>query len=112
MGCISLITTNVMFVNNSVYFLLLIFSGANIPIDKLPAWMQAISWSLPLTRGIASARLLIGGASFQEVAPLLLGEFLLGLVYVILGYWLFRWFEYQAKARGTLETVNPPQETI
>lgn len=105
MGCISLITTNVMFVNNSVYFLLLIFSGANIPLDQMPYWMQAVAWCLPLTRGIASARMLIDGASFQEVAPLLLGEFLLGVIYVALGYWLFRWFENQAKARGTLETV-------
>jgi len=105
MGCVSLVTTNVMFVNNTVYFLLLIFSGANIPITNLPAWMQTISWGLPLTRGIASARMLISGASLGQVAPLLLGEFLIGIIYVILGYSLFRWFERQAKARGTLETV-------
>jgi ABC-2 type transport system permease protein len=105
MGCVSLVTTNVMFVNNTVYFLLLIFSGANIPITSLPAWMQAISWGLPLTRGIASARLLIAGASFSQVAQLLLGEFLIGMFYVVIGYALFRWFERQAKARGTLETV-------
>jgi ABC-2 type transport system permease protein len=105
MGCISLVTTNVMFVNNSVYFLLLLFSGANIPISSLPPWMQMISWALPLTRGIASARLLIDGASLSDVSRLLAGEFALGVVYVFLGYWLFRWFESQAKARGTLETV-------
>jgi ABC-2 type transport system permease protein len=105
MGCVSLVTTNVMFVNNTVYFLLLIFSGANIPITSLPAWMQAISWGLPLTRGIASARRLIAGASFSQVAQLLLGEFLIGMFYVVIGYALFRWFERQAKARGTLETV-------
>jgi ABC-2 type transport system permease protein len=105
MGCISLVTTNVMFVNNSVYFMLLIFSGANIPLANLPSWMQSISWALPLTRGIASARLLVSGASFAQVAPLLLGEFLLGLVYVTLGYILFRWFERQAKAHGSLETI-------
>lgn len=105
MGCISLITTNVMFVNNTVYFLLLIFSGANIPIDRLPGWMQMIAWGLPLTRGIASARSLIAGGGFSEVVPLLFGELALGLVYITLGYGLFRWFETQAKARGTLETV-------
>ncbi|MEJ2601301.1 MAG: ABC transporter permease, partial [Anaerolineales bacterium] len=105
MGCMSLITLNVMFVNNTVYFLLLIFSGANVPLASLPAWMQAISWALPLTRGIAAARALIGGASLAEVAPLILGEFLLGVFYVFIGYFLFRWFELQAKRRGTLETV-------
>ena len=105
MGCISLITLNVMFINNAVYFGLLIFSGANVPIATLPGVMQAISQALPLTRGIAASRALIGGASFQEVAPLLLGEFSIGVAYVLIGYVLFRWFETQAKKRGTLETV-------
>jgi ABC-2 type transport system permease protein len=105
MGCISLITLNVMFVNNTVYFLLLILSGANVPLASLPAWMRAISQLLPLTRGIAAARAVIGGASLADVAPLLLGEFLIGTFYVVLGYFLFRWFEALAKRRGTLETV-------
>jgi ABC-2 type transport system permease protein len=105
MGCLSLITLNVMFVNNTVYFALLIFSGANVPVSTLPGWMQAISLILPLTRGIAAARMLVAGASLREVAPLLAGEFVVGLVYVLLGYWLFAWFELQAKRRGTLETV-------
>jgi ABC-2 type transport system permease protein len=103
LGCLSLITLNVMFVNNSVYFLLLIFSGANIPVSSLPAWMQAISFCLPLTRGIAAARLVIEGASLRSVAPLVTGELVIGAVYALLGYFLFRSFEQQAKKRGTLE---------
>jgi ABC-2 type transport system permease protein len=103
MGCLSLVTLNVMFVNNTVYFLLLMFSGANVPVATLPGWMQAISWCLPLTRGIAAARLIIRGAALSEVAPLLIGELLVGAFYALLGYSLFRWFEFQAKRRGTLE---------
>lgn len=37
-----------------------------------------------------------------EVAPLLVGEFVVGMVYAFLGYSLFRWFEFQAKRRRTL----------
>jgi len=103
LGCLSLITLNVMFINNSVYFLLLIFSGANVPIASLPGWMQTISGGLPLTRGIAAARALIAGGSLADVTPLLIGEFLLGVIYITLGYVLFRWFEFEAKRRGTLE---------
>ena len=103
LGSLSLITVNVMFVNNFVYFLLLIFSGANVPINQLPAWMQAISYILPLTRGIAAGRLLVSGASFSSVAPLLWGELGVGLVYGFLGYLLFIVFEIEAKRRGTLE---------
>jgi ABC-2 type transport system permease protein len=105
MGCIGLITTNVMFVNNSVYFLLLIFSGANIPLDRLPAPFQIMAQGLPLTRGIASARALISGASLESVLPLLLGELVIGLLYGLAGFWLFRWFETKAKQKGSLETV-------
>jgi ABC-2 type transport system permease protein len=105
LGCLSLMTVNVMFINNTVYFLLLIFSGANIPVAALPSWMQAISLMLPLTRGIAAARAIYAGASLAQVAPLLWGEALIGVIYASLGYLLFRWFENQARRRGTLETV-------
>ena len=103
MGCLSLITVNVMFVNNFVYFLLLIFSGANVQLAQMPAWVQAVSSVLPLTRGIAAARLLVKGASLTEVLPLLLGELAIGLLYSLLGYLLFAVFEVEAKRRGTLE---------
>lgn len=103
MGCLALITVNVMFVNNFVYFLLLIFSGANLQLDKVPVWVQAVSTVLPLTRGIAAARLLVQGTSLAEVLPLLLGELAVGLAYGLLGYLLFTVFEIEAKKRGTLE---------
>jgi ABC-2 type transport system ATP-binding protein len=105
MGCLSLITRNMMFVNNTVYFLLLVFCGANVPLTVLPGWMRAVSQFLPLTRGIASARQIIAGAGLSEVVPLLAGELLIGLVYIFLGYSLFRWFEFQAKRHGTLEAI-------
>ena len=105
MGCLSLLTANVMFVNNTVYFSLLIFSGANVDINILPVWMQAISNALPLTRGIASARALISGADVQEILPLLAQELGIGMAYGLLGYFLFKWVEISAKRRGTLETI-------
>jgi ABC-2 type transport system permease protein len=105
MGCLSLLTANVMFINNTIYFGLLIFSGANVDITILPAWMQAVSSILPLTRGIAAARGLIAGKPPSDILPLVLGELAIGIFFVLAGYLLFRWFEMQAKRRGTLETV-------
>jgi ABC-2 type transport system permease protein len=104
LGCISLVSIETMFINNTMYFLLLLFSGANIPLASMPGWMQAISWCLPLTRGIASARALIDGATLAEISPMLLGELALGSVYILVGYSLFRWFEFHARRRGTLES--------
>jgi ABC-2 type transport system permease protein len=105
LGCLSLVTLNVMFINNTVYFLLLVFSGANLPLAQQPGWMQVMAQFLPLTRGIAAAREIIAGASFEQVSPLLLGEFLLGVIYVLGGYAFFRTIETEAKRRGTLEAI-------
>jgi len=103
MGCLSLITRNVMLVNNTVYFLLLVFSGANIPVENLPAWMQPISQVLPLTRGVASTRAIIHGEDLAAVWVLLREELLIGSALTILGYFLFKTFEIQAKRLGTLD---------
>ena len=103
MGCLSLVTVNVMFINNFVYFALLVFSGANVPIERFPQVMQSISWALPLTRGITAARMLVDGAAFSQISPLIWSELGVGLLYGGIGYLLFAWFETQAKRRGTLE---------
>lgn len=67
--------------------------------------MQAISNILPLTRGIAAARVLVAGGGLAEIGPMLLTEIGIGFIYGILGYFMFHWFEIVAKRRGTLETV-------
>jgi ABC-2 type transport system permease protein len=103
LGCVSLMTRNVMFLSNTVYFLLLLFSGANVALTDLPSWMQVISWLLPITRGIAAARALVDSGNFSQVAPLLGGELLIGLAYIVLGYISFCWFEFRARKFGTLE---------
>ncbi len=105
LGCLSLITRNTFFINNTVYFLLLLFSGANVPLDSLPSMMRMISDYLPLTRGITAARTIIAGGNLTQVLPALANEFLLGVIYIVLGYVMFRWFETQAKRRGTLEAI-------
>jgi ABC-2 type transport system permease protein len=105
MGCLSLTVVDVMFINNTVYFGLLIFCGANVPLSAMPAWMRTISFLLPLTRGLEAARRVIAGDPLAQVAPLLAGEILVGLVYILCGYLFFRWFELRARRLGTLEAV-------
>ncbi len=103
LGSLSLVTRNVMFVNNTAYFILLVLAGSNISIDRLPVILQRISNMLPLTRGIIATRAIINGARMSDVFTLMLEELLLGTLYVLLGYTLFRLFERQAKRLGTLE---------
>jgi ABC-2 type transport system permease protein len=103
MGCLSLLTRNVMLVNNTVYFMLLLFSGANLVVETLPKWMQVISLGLPLTRGVTAARLIINGGKLHDVLPLMQIEFLIGIGFALFGYVMFRVFETQAKKLGTLD---------
>lgn len=105
LGSVGLVTVNVLFLIQLVYWALLLLSGANVPIEQLPSWMQALSAALPLTRGIAAARLLVQGSGLVEVAPLLAGELAIGTLYASVGFTFFNWFEFQAKRRGSLEAV-------
>jgi ABC-2 type transport system permease protein len=102
-GSVSYVTVNVLFIVNTVFFLLLVFSSANVPLEKLPDWMQAFSAMLPLTRGIQAARLFVTGTPLAEVWSLLAGELAVGVTYALAGFAVLHWFETQARRRGTLE---------
>ncbi len=103
MGSLSLLSLNVMFVNNTIFFLLLLFSGADIPRGLMPTWMQNIGNLLPLTRGITAARMFSDGAQVYSGLPLLFGELLIGVFYGMAGYILITWLEKIARQRGTLD---------
>ena len=89
--------------SNVIFGILLIFSGANVPLDALPGWMSAISKVLPLTHGIAAARDLADGASLGDVAGLIGTEALVGAVFGVAGYALLRGMEQLSRRRATLE---------
>jgi ABC-2 type transport system permease protein len=90
---------------NIIFGLLLIFTGANVPLDELPGWMRAISEVTPLTHGIEAARLLADGASLGAVDHLLANEVLVGVGYGLVGYGLLRFMEWQSRVHATLETA-------
>ncbi len=89
--------------NNIIFGLLLIFTGANVPIDELPGWMQAISNRIPLTHGIEAARDLANGASLGDVSGLLATEFAIGVVYTIVGYGALRYMEHESRKRASIQ---------
>jgi ABC-2 type transport system permease protein len=89
--------------SNVIFGFLLIFTGANVPLDELPGWMSAISHGLPFTHAIAAARELADGAAFASVADTLVTEVLIGLAYLVVGYSLLRFFEWQGRKHATLE---------
>ncbi len=89
--------------NNVIFGLLLIFTGANVPVRELPGWMQAISDRIPLTHGIRAAREIAGGASLGHVSGLLLTELAIGVVYMAVGYYGLRVMEQASRRRASIQ---------
>jgi ABC-2 type transport system permease protein len=89
--------------NNIIFGLLLIFTGANVPLDEMPGWMEAIGRSVPLTHGIEAAREIADGASLGDVSGLLGTEFVIGVVYTFVGYQALRYMEYSSRKRASIQ---------
>jgi ABC-2 type transport system permease protein len=89
--------------NNVLFGLLLIFTGANVPVDELPSWMQAISNRIPLTHGIEAARELASGSSLADVSGLVAAEFAIGVVYTVIGYQAIRFMERESRRRASIQ---------
>ncbi|MGH2921350.1 MAG: ABC transporter permease [Gaiellaceae bacterium] len=89
--------------SNVIFGFLLIFTGANVPLDELPGWMRTMSDGLPFTHAIAAARKLADGASFGSVAGLVATELLVGVGFAAVGYALLRLMEVQSRRYATLE---------
>jgi ABC-2 type transport system permease protein len=88
---------------NILFGLLLVFTGANVPVDDLPGWMQSVSTVLPFTHGIEAARRVADGAALADVAGLLLAEGAVGVAYVAVGYVFIRGAEHASRRFATLE---------
>jgi ABC-2 type transport system permease protein len=83
---------------------MLLVSGANVPLDRLPGAVRAVSDVIPLTHGIAAGRKLASGESFASASHLLAMEALVGLVYFCAGVVMLRLLEYEGRRSAALET--------
>jgi ABC-2 type transport system permease protein len=104
-GATGLRARDVFFLANLVYFLLILFTGANVPLDVMPGWMEAVARGLPMTHGIAAGREVAAGATLVDVDQLLLTELAIAALYGALGYWLFRLFEFEGRRRASFEAI-------
>lgn len=89
--------------NNILFGILLVFTGANVALSDLPGWMSTLAQGLPLTHAIEAARKLAEGASFTHVGGLVAAEVLIGAIYGVLGYLGLGIMERQSRVHATLE---------
>jgi ABC-2 type transport system permease protein len=83
---------------------MLLVSGANVPLDRLPTAVRDIGSVIPLTHGIAAGRILARGGSVTDARHLLLTEALVGAVYFLVGITMLRALEYSGRRSAALET--------
>jgi ABC-2 type transport system permease protein len=84
---------------------LLLVSGANVPVGRLPHWLRAIGSCLPLRHGIEAARDLVAGRTLAETGRLVPLELLVGVAYTVVGVVLLRLFEFESRRTASLETM-------
>ncbi len=103
LGSLGLYMRTAMIIANVFLFIGLLVCGVNFPVSDLPGWLQPLSYAIPMTYGTAAARAAVAGASLADLAPLLVEEIAAGVGSLLVGYGLFRTFEYLARTRGRLE---------
>lgn len=100
-GSIGLALRNVLLLTNSFYLVVVTFSGANFSLNNLPYYLRIFSKILPLSYGIQAAKLLIFSNFFDF--RLILNEFIIGIVFYLGSFYLFRYFNKIAKKSGNMD---------
>jgi ABC-2 type transport system permease protein len=82
---------------------MIVLCGVTVPIEVLPEPLQALSYAIPLTYGLAALRAVLAGAGPQDlIAPIALA-LASGAAYFVLASVSFAHFLNRARARGTLD---------
>lgn len=103
LSVLGLISHQMHLVLNLVQYLLLIFTGANFPVEQLPVGARMVSYVLPLTRSIEVARDFVSGTDLEAVIGAMCGEILVGIGYILLAVAVVKYAERVAVKKGTLE---------
>lgn len=101
-----------MTLNEGVSAVLYLFCGVVFPPDLLPAALKAVAFAMPMTYWMEASRRALGAHGFSaimgrwsdlELALLFAG---VTLLWAVLGRWLFRRLEANARSRGLLDVTT------
>ena len=101
-AALGLIEPDAGFLINIVYGALAILCGVYFPVEQIPVPFQFVSHFLPLTHGLQAIRMAIAGST-TGVPLAILSQALLGVVYLVMGYVCFAYYERLMRQRGTVE---------
>jgi ABC-2 type transport system permease protein len=98
-----LITRDINLILNTGSVMLLALTGANFPISELPVFLQKISYCIPITRSIEAGKIMLKHGDMSVVQNLIFQEFLVGVIYTVLGYLMLRVMDYMSRTKATLD---------
>lgn len=102
-GSLTFRTRSVSVFADTVGAALLIVTGANVPLDRLPGAVQAIASTMPLTHGLEAARTLVAGGSVADILDAVGAELAVGTVYFAIGLAMLRYFERDGRHAGSFD---------
>jgi len=80
-----------------------VFSPVRYPVQSLPSWAQMVSTILPLTYALIAVRsLMLLKYNITAVYYEILVLFIIDVVAIFLGFYLFNWMEERTKKSGTI----------
>lgn len=82
----------------------LLICGVNFPISYLPDWLQIFSYGMPLTYAVEAIRMAIGGATISMMANPLMIMAVLGTLYLVISWFMFRFFEKISRRNGKTDS--------
>jgi ABC-2 type transport system permease protein len=103
LGVFSIMLRNWMVIQSFSIGLLLLITGAIIPLRVFPDIVAEFAKLLPMTNGLMAIRDTFAGAALSDVSGNVLREAVTGLAYFAIGFVGFMQFERISKRRGTLE---------
>lgn len=102
LASVCLISDSMHLILNIAAFLLMIFTGTEFPVERLPFAGQVFAWMMPLTKSVRATHLLLDGDS-ASYAPLVCAELLTALALVLLSFLILRFAETAARKNGRFD---------
>jgi len=84
---------------------LLVVTGANVPLDRLPDALQSLATFIPLTHGLEAARALGDGTPLRDSLDAIGAELAVGSAYFLVGLGMLRYFERDGRHAGSIDRV-------
>ncbi len=103
LGVTSVAVRNWVGIQGLAQSIIYILSGVIIPVSVYPGFIQEFAKLLPMTNGLIAIRDAFIGAPWEVVSGNIIREFITGIVYYIIGYFGFVFFERIVKLTGSLE---------